>query len=94
VAATQNCKTYQRESSDNPMLNAFCRVAPSERLSVLAIFGAGVFFLAMDFKVRTCSVDQGTFLRFLAMWSPMLKGLGLVTANVSKEKPCAREWRG
>ena len=67
MAATQNCKTYQRESSDHPMLNAVCRVAPSERLSVVAIFGAGVFFFAMDFKVRTCSADQGAFLRFLAM---------------------------
>jgi hypothetical protein len=28
---------------------------------------AGVFFLAMDFRVRTCSADQGTRLRFFAI---------------------------
>jgi hypothetical protein len=49
------------------MLNAFWRVAPSVRLSAFAILRADVFFLAMDFKVRTCSVDQATRLRFLAM---------------------------
>jgi hypothetical protein len=49
------------------MLNAFCRVAPSERFNFLAIVGAGDFFFAMDFKVRTCSVDQATRLRFVAM---------------------------
>jgi class 3 adenylate cyclase/tetratricopeptide (TPR) repeat protein len=42
-----------RESSDNPRLNAFCRVAPSVRFSVLAIFAAVVFFRASVFKVRT-----------------------------------------
>jgi hypothetical protein len=29
-----------RETSDNPMLNAFCRVAPSVRFSALAILAA------------------------------------------------------
>jgi hypothetical protein len=33
----------------------------------LAILLAGVFFLAMDFRVRTCSADQGTRLRFFAI---------------------------
>jgi hypothetical protein len=36
-------------------------------LSALAILLAGVFFLAMDFRVRTCSADQGTRLRFFAI---------------------------
>ena len=49
------------------MLNAFCRVAPSERFRVRAIFAAGVFFFARDFKERICSEDQATLLRFLAM---------------------------
>jgi hypothetical protein len=33
----------QRESSDTPKVNAFCRVAPVLRLSDRAIFAAGVF---------------------------------------------------
>jgi hypothetical protein len=49
------------------MLNAFCRVAPSVRFNFLAILEAGVFLFAMDFNVRTCSADQPTLLRFLAM---------------------------
>ena len=44
-----------RESSDNPILNAFCRVAPSLRFNALAILAAGFLFLASDFNVRTCS---------------------------------------
>jgi len=39
-------------SSDNPMLNAFCRVAPSERFSFLAILAAEVFFRAIVFSSR------------------------------------------
>jgi len=42
-----------RESRDSPRLNAFCRVAPSVRFSVLAIVAAPVFFRASAFKVRT-----------------------------------------
>jgi hypothetical protein len=34
---------YARESRDIPRLKAFCRVAPSVRLSERAIFRAGVF---------------------------------------------------
>jgi hypothetical protein len=60
---------YQRESSDNPMLNAFWRVAPSVRLSALAIFLAGVFFLAMDLRVPRCCADHATRLRFFAIQS-------------------------
>ena len=47
-----------RESSDNPILNAFCRVAPSLRFSFLAIFLAGVFLRAADFKSRTSAAVQ------------------------------------
>lgn len=43
---------YQRESNERPMLNAFCRVAPSLRFKVLAIFPAGIFFRADDFNSR------------------------------------------
>ena len=41
---------YARESSDSPILNAFCRVAPSDRFSFLAIFAAGAFLRAIDFN--------------------------------------------
>jgi len=34
---------YARESREIPRLKAFCRVAPSVRLSERAIFRAGVF---------------------------------------------------
>ena len=47
-----------RELSDNPMLNAFCRVAPSDRFSFLAILRAGVFFRASDLSSRTCTDVQ------------------------------------
>ncbi len=46
---------YTRESSDRPKLKAFCRVAPTVRFSVFAIFSALVFFFARLFKVRTFS---------------------------------------
>jgi hypothetical protein len=39
------------------MLNAFCRVAPSVRLSALAILPAGVFFFAIDFNVHPSSAQ-------------------------------------
>ena len=48
----------ERESSDNPMLNAFCRVAPSDRFSFLAIFAAGAFLRAIVFSSRTCTDVQ------------------------------------
>ena len=50
----------ERESSDNPILNAFCRVAPSVRFKVLAILSAGVFFRASDFNSRTWTAVQAT----------------------------------
>ena len=39
----QGAARYPRESNDTPSENAFCRVAPSVRLSDFAIFRAGVF---------------------------------------------------
>ena len=44
---------YERESSDNPRLNAFCRVAPSVRFKLRAMLAARVFFRAIVFSVRT-----------------------------------------
>jgi hypothetical protein len=61
-------RTQTRESSDRPILNAFCRVAPSERFSVLAIRAACVFFRASAFNVRRCSgVHARRFVAFLAI---------------------------
>jgi hypothetical protein len=48
----------QRESSDNPILNAFWRVAPSVRFNFLAIRPAGVFLRAIVFSSRTCADVQ------------------------------------
>ncbi len=44
-----------RESSDNPILYAFCHVAPSDRFNFLAIFPAGAFLRAIDFSSRICT---------------------------------------
>ena len=56
------------KSSDKPILNAFCRVAPTVRFNVLAIFAACVFFRASAFNVRTCAgVHSRRFDTFLAI---------------------------
>jgi hypothetical protein len=60
----RDCKpTHQpRESNDTPSANAFCRVAPSVRLSDFAIFAAGVLLRADDFNSRTsCFVHSRRF---------------------------------
>ncbi len=56
---------HPRESSDNPRLNAFCRVAPSLRLRLLAIFLADVLLRAADFNSRTSALVQARRLEFL-----------------------------
>ena len=56
---------HPRELSDNPRLNAFCRVAPSLRLRLLAIFLAGVLLRAADFNSRTSALVQGRRFEFL-----------------------------
>jgi hypothetical protein len=57
-----------RESSDNPRLNAFCRVAPSVRFKALAILPAGVFLRAADFNSRTSAdVHERRRFEFLAI---------------------------
>jgi hypothetical protein len=63
------------------MLNAFCRVAPSERFRALAMLAARVLFLASDFNVRTCAGVQarrvGTFLAIKQL--PMLRNAGFLS---------------
>jgi hypothetical protein len=62
------------ESSDNPILNAFCRVAPSDLCSFLAIFAAAVFFLESVFSSRTSvAVQARRFFDFLAMTNSLFK---------------------
>jgi hypothetical protein len=46
-------------------MNAFCRVAPSLRLRLLAIFLAGVLLRAADFNSRTSALVQTRRLEFL-----------------------------
>lgn len=76
----------ERESSDNPMLNAFCRVAPSDRLSFLAIVPAGVFLRAIDFNSRTSpAVHARRFFDLLAINPPFQERL-LVSLTGAKEK--------
>src|SRR5580658_8733033 len=68
-ACRWSAQTQIRESSDNPILNAFWRVAPSVRFSALAIRLAGVFFLARVFNSRRCSaVHARRFVAFLAIY--------------------------
>jgi hypothetical protein len=60
-------KFQARESSDNPRLKAFCRVAPSVRFKVLAMLAALVFFFARVFNVRTCAGVHERRFEFLAI---------------------------
>ena len=72
------------------MLKAFCRVAPSVRLSVLAIFAADTFFRASDLRSRTCAAVQARFFFdpfFMTNLFSGYKGRVLVAGNKTKEKP-------
>ena len=69
---TMTGKAQERESSESPMLNAFCRVAPSVLFSFLAILEAGVFLFAIAFKSRTSpEVHARRFLVLLAIEPPL-----------------------
>ena len=64
---------HARASSDSPRLHAFCRVAFSVRLRVLAMSLAGRFRFASDFILRTSSGVQRVLLKrlFIAKQSPV-----------------------
>jgi hypothetical protein len=64
--AAVRARFQPRESSDTPMLNAFCRVAPSVRFKVRAMLAARLFFFASTFNVRTCSDVHARRFDFLA----------------------------
>jgi hypothetical protein len=61
----------ERESRESPMLNAFCRVAPSDRRNFLAILPAGVFLRAIVFRSRSSpAVQARRFFGLLAIKPP------------------------
>ena len=68
------------------MLNAFWRVAPSDRFRLFAILLADIFFFAMDFNVRTSSAIQATRLPSSHVISDF-KRRRLITGQVCKRKP-------
>jgi hypothetical protein len=79
-------ETQERESSESPMLNAFCRVAPSVLFNFLAICDAAVFFFAIVFSSRTSvAVQARRFFDFLGINPPFKKGQ-LVSHNGSGRK--------
>jgi len=64
-------ENQERESSERPMLNAFCRVAPSVLRNFLAILAAGVFLRAIVFSSRTSpDVQARRFFDFLGINPP------------------------
>lgn len=75
-------RNQERESSESPMLKAFCRVAPSVRRSLLAILAAVVFFFASVFSSRTSvAVHARRFFALLAINPPF------------RSKPMGMSWR-
>ena len=58
---------YAREFSDTPKASAFWRVAPTVRLSALAILGAGVLLRAIVFNSFTSLLVHSRRFAFLAM---------------------------
>ena len=72
-----------RESSDSPILNAFCRVAPSVRFRDLAIF-----LRAFSFVRATCCCPGASFSCFPShVWPPILQRRLLLAGSDFKRKP-------
>jgi hypothetical protein len=77
----------ERESSERPMLNAFCRVAPSVLFNFLAILAAAVFFFANAFSSRTSvAVQARRFFDFLAINPPFQERQLLSHAGVEENR--------
>jgi hypothetical protein len=83
--------TRQRESSDKPRLNAFCRVAPSVRFSDLAILPAVVFLRAPDFKSRMSAAVQARLLDLFTINTPVVEG-GTYKSKHLRKKAHRRRW--
>ena len=60
-------RDYARELSETPKASAFWRVAPTVRLSALAIFGAGVLARAIVLRSFTSLFVHSRRFAFLAM---------------------------
>jgi hypothetical protein len=73
AAELEGLVIHARESSDNPRLHAFCRVAFSVRLSILAMSLAGLFRFANAFNLRSCPDVQTVLLKgfFIGKRSPV-----------------------
>jgi hypothetical protein len=69
------------------MLKAFCRVAPSVRLSFLAILRTGVFLRAIVFSPRTCSDVQAR------LFDPFFIHISYVKADGCSQKLAEKEVR-
>ena len=73
-AKMESGRDQERESSESPMLNAFCRVAPSVLFNFLAILAAGVFLRAMVLSSRTSpEVHARRFFDFLGINPPYIR---------------------
>jgi hypothetical protein len=83
---------YARESSESPILNAFCRVAPSDRFNFLAILAAGVFFFAIVFSSRICTdVQARLFVPFFMRIKSPCMSAGACNWKLVKRKDQLRE---
>jgi hypothetical protein len=83
-----------RESSDNPRLNAFWRVAPSVRLKTLASFRADVFFRAADFSSRTSEAVHERRFDFLVIKESPGWGRNRLLADSNGEENRNLDWEG
>jgi hypothetical protein len=81
------CSDNYRESSDSPMLKAFCRVAPSVLLSFFAICEALVFLRAIVFRSRSSPEVHARRFFFLFAIKPPFQERLLVSLTEAKEKP-------
>jgi hypothetical protein len=79
-----NSQVQARESNDSPILNAFCRVAPSLRFRLFAIFFAEIFLRAADFNSRTSAVVQARL--FLAIAVLRFSKCALIAVNFNEGK--------
>jgi len=68
-------------------MNAFCRVAPSDRFKRRAIVRAGIFFRASDLRSRSCTDVQGRlFVAFFMMRISMCESLVFCSWKPVKRK--------
>jgi hypothetical protein len=68
------------------MLNAFWRVAPSDRFNFLAILAAGVFFFAIVFSSRTWTGVQARLFPFFMRIKPPCMSAGACSWMFVKRK--------